>query len=67
MIRIDTDSYIILGQKYGLPSQKCGMSGDMFEIKGGNYLVITDYQSKFHVVQKTTSTTSNKIAHMTAE
>ena len=27
MIRIDTDSNIILGQKYGLPSQKCGMSG----------------------------------------
>ena len=27
MIRIDTDSYQILGQKYGLPSQKCGMSG----------------------------------------
>ena len=26
MIRIDTDSYHILGQKYGLPSQKCGMS-----------------------------------------
>ena len=26
MIRIDTDSYKILGQKYGLPSQKCGMS-----------------------------------------
>ena len=25
MIRIDTDSYRILGQKYGLPSQKCGM------------------------------------------
>ena len=24
MIRIDTDSYQILGQKYGLPSQKCG-------------------------------------------
>ena len=26
MIRIDTDSYPILGQKYGLPSQKCGKS-----------------------------------------
>ena len=26
MIRIDTDSYIILVQKYGLPLQKCGMS-----------------------------------------
>ena len=26
MIRIDADSYLILGQKYGLPSQKCGMS-----------------------------------------
>ena len=26
MIRIDTDSYRILGQKYGLPSNKCGMS-----------------------------------------
>ena len=26
MIRIDTDSYQIEGQKYGLPSQKCGMS-----------------------------------------
>ena len=25
MIQIDTDSYKILGQKYGLPSQKCGM------------------------------------------
>ena len=26
MIRIDTDSYDNFGQKYGLPSQKCGMS-----------------------------------------
>ena len=26
MIWIDTDSYQILGQKYGLPSQKCGKS-----------------------------------------
>ena len=40
---------------------------DMFEIKGDNYLIITDYESKFHVVQKTTSTTSNTIAHITAE
>jgi len=39
----------------------------MFEMKSGNYFVITDYQSKCHVVQKTTSTTSNTIAHLTAE
>ena len=26
MIQIDMDSDIILGQKYGLPSQKCGKS-----------------------------------------
>ena len=26
MIRIDADSYQIVGQKYGLPSEKCGMS-----------------------------------------
>ena len=26
VIRIDTDSDRILGQKYGLPSQKCGIS-----------------------------------------
>ena len=25
MIRIDADFYKVLGQKYGLPSQKCGM------------------------------------------
>ena len=39
------------------------VASDMFESKGDNYLIITDYQSKFHVVQKTTSTTSNTIAH----
>ena len=27
------------------------VASDMFEIKGDNYLIITDYQSKFHVVQ----------------
>ena len=27
MIRINTDSYNILGQQYGFPSQKCGKSG----------------------------------------
>ena len=27
MIRIDTDSYQIVGQNYGFPSKKCGMSG----------------------------------------
>ena len=43
------------------------VASDMFEIKGDNYLIITDYQSKFHVVQKTISTTSNTIAHITAE
>ena len=26
-IRINTDFYIILGQKYGLPFQNCGMYG----------------------------------------
>ena len=29
MRRIDTDSYRILGQKYGLPSKKCGMSDNV--------------------------------------
>ena len=31
MIRINTDFYIILGQKYGLPFQNCGM----YETKAG--------------------------------
>ena len=43
------------------------VASDMFEIKGDNYLIITDYQSKFTVVRKITSKTSNTIAHMTAQ
>ena len=34
MIRIDTESYKILGQKYALPSQKCGMSVVYFDVVG---------------------------------
>ena len=36
MIRIDTDSYTIVGQKYGLPSQKCAMSAQAALLHGGN-------------------------------
>ena len=34
MIRIDTDSYQILGQKYGLSSQKYGKSGCVSVVYG---------------------------------
>ena len=38
-MRIDTDSYIIFGKKYGLPSQKCGMSGEpsVFDMHIGQF------------------------------
>ena len=43
MIRIDTDSYRILGQKYGLPCKKCGMSGlyDHHITSNINLLILT--------------------------
>ena len=41
MIRIDTDSYKMLGQKYGLPSKKCGM----YDVKGSQSFRFAHRQS----------------------
>ena len=46
MILIDTDSYQILGQKYGLPSEKCGMSAVC-----GVRIAMSTTLSTLHVLQ----------------
>ena len=39
----------------------------MFQIKGDNYLLVTDYHSKFYIVEKMHSTTSFAIANKSAQ
>ena len=39
----------------------------MFQIKGDNYLLVTDYHSKFYLVEKMHSTTSIAIANKYAQ
>ena len=43
------------------------VASDMFQIKGDNYLLITDYHSKFYLVEKMHSTTSIAIANKSAQ
>ena len=43
------------------------VASDLFHIKGDDYLLISDYHSKFYLVQKMHSTTSSAIAKMSAE
>ena len=43
------------------------VASDMFQIKGDNYLLVTDYHSKFYLVEKMHSTTSSTIANKSAQ
>ena len=43
------------------------VASDMFQIKGDNYLLVTDYHSKFYLVEKMQSTTSTAIANKSAQ
>ena len=43
------------------------VASDMFQIKGDNYLLDTDYHSKFYLVEKMHSTTSSTIANKSAQ
>ena len=43
------------------------VAGDMFQIKGDNYLLVTDYHSKFYLVEKMNSTTSTAIANKSGQ
>ena len=40
---------------------------DLFQIKGDNYLLVTDYHSKFYLVEKMHATTSSSIAIKSAQ
>ena len=51
-------------QQHSLPSypwQK--LASDLFDFKGGQYLIVADYYSKFPVVRKLSTTTSSIIIH----
>ena len=43
------------------------VASDMFQIKRDNYLLVTDYHSKFYLVEKMHSTTSSTIANKSAQ
>ena len=43
------------------------VASDMFQIKGDNYLLVTDYHSKFYLVENMHSTTSIAIANKSAQ
>ena len=43
------------------------VASDLFQIKGDNYLLVTDYHSKFYLVEKMNSTTSSSIANKSAQ
>ena len=43
------------------------VASDMFQIKGDNYMLFTDYHSKFYLVEKMHSTTSIAIANKSAQ
>ena len=43
------------------------VASDLFQIKVDNYLLVTDYHSKFYIVEKLHSTTSSSIANKSAQ
>ena len=43
------------------------VASDLFQIKGDNYLLVTDYHSKFYLVEKLHSKTSSSIANKSAQ
>ena len=43
------------------------MASNVFQIKGDNYLLVSDYHSKFYIVEKMHSTTSIAIANKSAQ
>ena len=43
------------------------VASDLFQIKGDNYLLVTDYHSKFYLVEKMHSTTSSSIANKSTQ
>ena len=43
------------------------VASDKFQIKGDNYLLVTDYHSKFYLVEKMHTTTSIAIANKSAQ
>ena len=49
------------------PWAKFKVASDVFQIKVDNYLLVTDYPSKFYLVEKMQSTTNSSIANKSAQ